>query len=302
MSKARRSWRRLLSTAVATSAGVLLISSLASPASAAPESTEQAPSYVNGVPVDQYVADNDHSMGSQIKRAEGGDQSTVGSKAQAMRPQGLNSDGVHASATVAGIDVSGHQGNVDWNAYWGQGKRFAYNKATEGTGYTNPYFGQQYNGSYNVGMIRGAYHFALPDRSNGAAQANYFVDHGGGWSRDGKTLPGALDMEYNPYGATCYGKNQAGMAQWIREFHDTYHARTGRWPVIYTSASWWNQCVGGAQSFGDTVPLWVARYADSVGALPAGWGFHTIWQYSSSPIDQNSFNGAYDRLQALANG
>ncbi len=49
-------------------------------------------------------------------------------------------------------------------------------------------------------MIRGAYHFATPDTTSGAAQANYFVDHGGGWSRDGKTLPGALDIEWNPYG------------------------------------------------------------------------------------------------------
>ena len=43
-----------------------------------------------------------------------------------------------------------------------RGVRFAYVKATEGRTYRNPYFAQQYNGSYNVGMIRGAYHFALP--------------------------------------------------------------------------------------------------------------------------------------------
>ena len=111
-----------------------------------------------------------------------------------------------SAATVTyGQDVSGHQGNVNWSAQWSAGSRFAYVKATEGTYYTNPYFAQQYNGSYNVGMIRGSYHFARPDTTSGATQANYFVDHGGGWSRDGRTLPGALDIEYNPYGATCYG-------------------------------------------------------------------------------------------------
>jgi len=240
---------------------------------------------------DAYVEKYDHPLGSQIRKHESTEQT---SSRELQQPQ-------YVRATVAGIDVSGHQGNVDWGHWWGQGKRFAYVKATEGTGYRNPYFAQQYNGSYNIGMIRGAYHFALPDRSSGAAQANYFVDHGGGWSRDGKTLPGALDMEYNPYGPTCYGHSQAGMAAWIRDFHDTYHARTGRWPVIYTSTSWWNQCVGSAQSFGDTVPLWVARYNSEIGPLPHGWGFHTFWQYTSSPIDQNSFNGAYDRLQVLAN-
>jgi GH25 family lysozyme M1 (1,4-beta-N-acetylmuramidase) len=205
-------------------------------------------------------------------------------------------------ATVPGIDVSSHQGNVNWSYWWGQGKRFAYVKATEGTGYTNPYFAQQYNGSYNIGMIRGAYHFALPNRSSGATQANYFVDHGGGWSRDGKTLPGALDIEYNPYGATCYGLSQSAMVSWIRSFTNQYKARTGRDAVIYTTTNWWSQCTGNNSSFGSTNPLWIARYNTTPGTLPAGWGFHTFWQYTSSPIDQNYFNGAQDRLQALANG
>ena len=86
----------------------------------------------------------------------------------------------------------------------------------------------------------------------------------------------------------------------IRAFHDRYKARTGRWPVIYTSTSWWSQCVSG--DFSSTNPLWVARYSSAVGTLPFAWPFHTIWQYSSTPIDQNQFNGGYDRLQALATG
>jgi GH25 family lysozyme M1 (1,4-beta-N-acetylmuramidase) len=210
-----------------------------------------------------------------------------------------------AAASVEGVDVSGHQGNVDWAALWNSGVRFAYVKATEGNYYRNPYFPQQYNGSYNIGMIRGAYHFATPHDSSGANQANYFVDHGGGWSRDGKTLPGVLDIEYNPYGATCYGKSQAAMVSWIRDFTTTYKARTGRDAVIYTTTNWWTQCTGNNSSFGSTNPLWIARYNTTPGTLPAGWGFYTFWQYTSTgPIvgDHNRFNGSYDRLQALANG
>lgn len=131
--------------------------------------------------------------------------------------------------------MSSHQGDVDWSYWWGQGNRWAYVKATEGTSYTNPYFTQQYNGSYDVGMIRGAYHFALPNVSSGAAQANFFVDHGGGWSADGKTLPGALDIEYNPYGETCFGMTAGQLVAWIDDFTTTYRARTGRDPLIYTA-------------------------------------------------------------------
>jgi lysozyme len=232
----------------------------------------------------------DHSAGSQIARYEG-------TAEMLLSPPELS------VGQVGGIDVSSHQGAVDWGHWWRSGKRFAYVKATEGTGYRNPNFTQQYNGSAAVGMTRGSYHFALPDRSDGATQARFFVQNGGGWSRDGITLPGTLDIEYNPYGGdTCYGLSHAAMVGWIRSFSDTYHALTKRWPVIYTSTQWWDKCTGRTGDFSSTNALWLARYAGSVGPMPFRWPFHTIWQFTSSPIDQNVFNGGADRLAALATG
>jgi len=275
----RRGVWQLAATFVVAVAGVLLLGALT------PAGADAAPQLINGMPIDEYVQKYDHPMGSQIRRVEGQGQPTMVAD-------------IAAAATVDGIDVSGYQGNVDWAGQYNAGKRFAYVKATENTNYTNPYFAQQYNGSYNVGMIRGAYHFATPNTSSGATQANYFLAHGGGWSGDGKTLPGALDMEYNPYGSTCYGLSPSGMTAWIKDFSDTYHARTQKWPAIYSSTTWWSQCVNG--DFSSTNALWVARYASTVGALPYNWGGYTIWQYSSSPIDQDLFNGAYDRLVVFA--
>ncbi|HEX7309031.1 lysozyme [Lentzea sp.] len=231
----------------------------------------------------------DHSAGSQIAKHEGTGE-------MLLSPPGLE------VGRVDGIDVSSHQGAVDWGHWWRSGKRFAYVKATEGTNYRNPNFTQQYNGSAGVGMTRGSYHFALPDRSDGATQARFFVANGGGWSKDGRTLPGTLDIEYNPYGETCYGMTAGAMVGWIRGFSDTYHGLTGRWPVIYTSTQWWDRCTGRAGDFSSTNPLWLARYAAGVGPMPFQWPFHTIWQYTSSPIDQNVFNGGADRLAALASG
>lgn len=228
---------------------------------------------------------------------------------QIARHEGTAAGGVppaaSLTASVEGVDVSSHNGSVSWSTLWNSGVRFAYVKATESTSYTNPSFAQQYNGSYTIGMIRGAYHFATPDTSSGAAQATYFAGHGGGWSKDGRTLPGALDMEYNPYGSTCYGLSPAGMVNWMKDWFATYKARTGRDAVLYTSTSWWKQCTGNSTAFGAVNPLWIPRYGSSVGELPAGWGFHTIWQYTSSgPTvgDHNRFNGSLDRLKALANG
>ncbi|MGW6318046.1 lysozyme [Streptomyces sp. NPDC055099] len=216
-----------------------------------------------------------------------------------------NAVGLTAAAGTEGVDVSSHQRKVAWSTLRKSGVRFAYIKATESKSYKNPYFTQQYNGAYNVGMIRGAYHFALPNTSSGATQARYFLAHGGGWSKDGRTLPGALDMEYNPYGATCYGLSKQAMVNWVRDFFRTYKASTGRDVVLYTSTNWWKNCTGNYTGFGKTNPLWVPRYGSSVGALPGGWKYQTIWQYTSKgPTvgDHDRFNGGMDRVQALANG
>jgi GH25 family lysozyme M1 (1,4-beta-N-acetylmuramidase) len=210
---------------------------------------------------------------------------------------------VAAPAGVQGQDVSSYQGNVNWTAQWNAGSRFAYIKATEGTYYTNAYFAQQYNGSYNVGMIRGSYHFARPDTTSGATQADYFVAHGGGWSKDGKTLPGALDIEYNPYGAECYGLSQASMRSWITSFSNEYHAKTTRWPVLYTTTDWWNTCIGNYNAWASNDPLWIARYSSTVGTLPPGYTVYSFWQWTSSGTlagDSDVWNGSLDRLKVMA--
>ncbi|HKN97283.1 MAG TPA: GH25 family lysozyme, partial [Pseudonocardiaceae bacterium] len=88
-------------------------------------------------------------------------------------------------ATMPGLDVSHHQGTVNWRAVAAEGATFAYLKATEGTTFVDGQFSRNAAGSRAAGLFRGAYHFALPDRSSGAAQADFFVNHGGGWSADG---------------------------------------------------------------------------------------------------------------------
>ena len=204
---------------------------------------------------------------------------------------------------LPGIDVSSYQGNINW-ANVAPYIDFSYTKATEGTYYTNAYFYNQYVGPYDHGVIRGAYHFAIPNNSGGGTQADYFIAHGGGWSSDGKTLPGALDIEYNPYGSECYGLSQSSMVNWVWDFVNEYAAREHVYPVIYTTTDWWTSCTGNYGGFAAYDPLWIANFSASGGGpRPNGWGYYTFWQYAnhgSLPGDQDVFNGAYSRLQALA--
>nr|WP_231704809.1 lysozyme [Arthrobacter gengyunqii] len=204
------------------------------------------------------------------------------------------------------MDVSSHQPAVNWGRAWNQGARFAYVKATEATSYKNPLFSSQYNGASSVGMLRGAYHFAIPNVSSGATQANYFVNNGGGWSADGNTLPPLLDIEYNPYpslGNTCYNMTAGQMVSWIRDFSQTVAARTGRLPMIYTTTDWWRTCTGNSSAFAGQ-PLHIAAYnATGPGALPNGWSRYTLWQYSSTgPFegDSNVYQGSVAQLRSFA--
>ncbi len=202
---------------------------------------------------------------------------------------------------VLGVDVSSYQGKVKWSTWTKKDKDFAYVKATEGTSYRNPYFKTQYGGAASAGMIRGAYHFASPSGKAGYLQARYFVKNGGGWSADGKTLPGVLDIEYNPYGSTCYGVSKKNMVKWVTSFTSEYKKLTGKDAVIYTTTDWWTRCTGNSSSFAKTNPLWIARYGTKTpGTLPKGWASATFWQYTSTPIDYDVFPSTTSRLKVLA--
>jgi GH25 family lysozyme M1 (1,4-beta-N-acetylmuramidase) len=210
---------------------------------------------------------------------------------------------------VTGIDVSSWQGTVDW-ATVAKTAKFAYVKATEGTTYLSATFAAQYSGAKAAGLYTGAYAFGRPN-TPALAQADYFIDNAR-VARDGKTLPLMLDLEW-PYklnGAyvapyPCYGISTTAMVAWIRAFVDEVKRRTGSPTLIYTTASWWNQCTGSTTAFGDQL-LAVASYSSTPPTtLPTSWSSWTVWQYAASgslPGDQDVFNGSLTQLNAMTIG
>ncbi|MGA8112055.1 MAG: GH25 family lysozyme [Actinocatenispora sp.] len=218
-----------------------------------------------------------------------------------------------ASAVTAapeGIDVYHGNGVIDWGQVRAAGIDFAFIKTTEGNYYTDDQFSANYTGAYNAGIIRDAYHFARPDEP-AAEQVDFFLSHGGGWSADNLTLPGMVDLEYNPYGETCYGLSQGDMVSWIHQFVDGYQAATGRYPIIYTATNWWNQCTGGSGDFASQTPLFLVDLDGGV-EMPGGWGSFP-WSFRQydwhgsvagipSEVDRDVWNGDYAGLQRLANG
>ncbi len=202
---------------------------------------------------------------------------------------------------VAGVDVSAYQPRVDWPGLHAAGVRFAWVKATEGRTWRSPTHDGQRAGARAGGILAGAYHYARPASSSGAVQARFFVANGGGWSPDGLTLPGALDLERNDSGDPCYDRTPAQLVAWVRDFSDTYRGLTGRAPVIYAQADLWAQCLADDRSFGATNPLWLFDHEGEVGPWPPGWERPTVWQRGvEGGLDRNVFFGTEADLRAWA--
>ncbi|HEX3330038.1 MAG TPA: GH25 family lysozyme, partial [Gaiellales bacterium] len=108
------------------------------------------------------------------------------------------------------------------------------------------------------------------------------------------------DIEYNPFGsAACYGLTSAAMVNWISQFTSEVHARTNRWPVIYTETAWWSECTGNLRSFAANDPLWTTRSPDGSAVLPYDW---TTLTFLSQPADalHAYYNGSLAGLTKFA--
>jgi GH25 family lysozyme M1 (1,4-beta-N-acetylmuramidase) len=208
-----------------------------------------------------------------------------------MTGSGQLAPGVTPSIAVPGdeqgVDVASFQhpngAAINWSQVAASGVGFAAVKATEGDYYRNPYALTDLAQAQAAGLAVAAYAFAIPNgngsSSNPATQADYLLNDLGALSR---SVPIALDIEYNPYGAECYGKTSTAMVAWISKFDSEVKAKTGRLPFIYTAKKWWADCTASSTGFGHT-PLWVPDYSTSgTPALPAGWSTWASWQYSST--------------------
>lgn len=201
-----------------------------------------------------------------------------------------------------GIDVSADQPTVAWGSVRANGVSFAYVTATDGMTTDNA-FQSHFAGARREGLLRGAIHRAVPSASSGAAQASFFLSHGGRWSGDGRTLPPAVDLSEDP--SRCFGLSPAAMVNWIEDFGRTIAGAIGRHPVIATTRGWWARCTGNSPALGSKSPLFIYNHGTSPGGLPAGWSSYAFWQRASrgpNPGNQDVFDGTRAGLQAFAGG
>ena len=90
--------------------------------------------------------------------------------------------------TTFGVDISNHQGRVDFGQLRNEGFRFVFAKVSEGDYYRDPFWPSTRDQCRDLGMICAGYHYMTTDDPQ--RQADTFVSHLGDTS-----IPAMLDLE-----------------------------------------------------------------------------------------------------------
>jgi len=214
------------------------------------------------------------------------------------------------AGNVQGIDVSHHQGTVNWAKVAADNIAFVFLKATEGKTFKDKTFASHVKAAKAAGLMVGAYHFLLAGSADAAVlEARHFVNTvNDAYGTDKLDFPLVMDYENNPNNLSNAGINQVSKA-----FLAEVERLTGRKPIIYTG-----------NSFGDifdashsAYDVWMARYAASMPPTDnKAWKEWDFWQYSDGqvggtrpngsrrvngiggPVDLNEFNGTLAQLKA----
>lgn len=173
---------------------------------------------------------------------------------------------------IKGIDVSHNQGNIDWQKVKLAGLEFAFIKATEGIGFIDPKFHENWQALQTQGINRGAYHFFRAG-DDAEQQARHFLDTVINTGFNNKELSLVLDIEVND------NVDSNTLIQQVSNCLNIIENKIHEKPIIYTNHAFWDAHMNG--DFGE-YPLWIADWNPRrEPRLPQGWNTWTYWQISS---------------------
>ena len=203
---------------------------------------------------------------------------------------------------IHGIDVSHHQGEIDWEALRNNGMinkypvRFVMIKATEGASNIDTRFEENFRQAREYGFVRGAYHF-WSTMSSGRAQAEFFLDN---VQLEEGDLPPVLDVEHKAKEQSPEDFKESVLT-WLRLVERHYGVK----PIIYTYYKFKMAYL--SDSVFDAYPYWIAHYYVDKVEYKGKWKF---WQHTDCGrlpgikgyVDLDIYNGSYYDLQRLTIG
>lgn len=203
------------------------------------------------------------------------------------------------SYNVHGIDVSHHNGKIDWTEVEkielrnAEPLSFVFVKATEGADLLDTRFIYNWRSAKETMLLRGVYHFYRPS-TNPLLQAKWFIKN---VALEEGDLPPVIDIETRGFGSIkSYRSNLLVMAQALEKEY-------GVKPIIYTSHSFYSDYFSTKEFQG--YKFWIARYDFHEKVEKSKTWF--FWQHSEKGrvagikglVDYNVFKGSLRELNKL---
>jgi len=238
-----------------------------------------------------------------------------------QKNNGISQDGVYGLGTQTkmgtqvwpGVDVSHHNGSIDWKRV-AETQKFAIVKLTEGRNFKDRNGEYNYKSAKDAGLSVGAYHFGRPDSDVGPSdpqkEAEHFVSQLNiAGFKPGIDLAPVLDLESGT-------KSDSYNVDWALKFCESIKLQTGVNPIIYTAAWFYNSDLVNSSKESleklKSYKVWWANYTTNFQKDPnlKLWDSWDIWQWTgrgtvagiSGRVDCNWLPGGDCGLRALAGG
>ncbi|EPY2286906.1 GH25 family lysozyme [Clostridium sporogenes] len=187
---------------------------------------------------------------------------------------------------MKGIDISMHNGSINFGAVKGNGIEVVIIKATEGVDYVDPYLNQHYNGAKSQNINIGFYHF-MSEKTDPSQQAIDF------WNsikdKQFNVMP-CLDIETN-----SWGRSSKQITDRCLEFLNKFKALSGLSCMIYTGGYFGRDNL---DSRIKNYPGWIAHYGVNT---PMATGFNVVGHQYTESGRVNGISGNVD-LNNFTNG
>lgn len=199
-----------------------------------------------------------------------------------------------ADFPVWGIDISYWQGaNFDLQEKKDDGATFVIIRQAHGL-VEDSLWRLNVSKAESAGLFYGHYHYIEPAVASAKTQAAFYCSL---LQQSVYQLPPVLDVEDRG------GKTPDQLADYLQEFADIVQGCSGKVPMIYTRATFWNECVADRPDWQEYY-LWIARYVTVPDwpyppYVPRDWpGEHdwSLWQWTSTvcgygSLDCNVYDG-----------
>lgn len=182
---------------------------------------------------------------------------------------------------IFGVDISEHNGYVDFNKMKTDGVQFVMLRASWGHFVEDKLVRRNVEECKRIGLAYGFYHYSYADSdANAKIEATSFLSlckELGGY-----TYPLCLDMEDADHWKANHGVDDRQNIRTIQIFREVIE-EAGEYLILYMSKSWFDRLKAQNAKLIDSIDAWLAHWGIQEPSMNCG-----MWQYSSDGVISGS--------------